>query len=516
MDYLNEKCPPVREIRLKAGMAHGGTSGTLEEDLRAGCLQNAGRSFSQSSGCQFTLSLALLNTFLKAVVVSHGPLGCGACSIASIGSMRTFKRMRDPEAEGLIFLNTNLTESEVIGGGEGKLEASILYADEEFNPEIIFVAIGCVPSLIGDDVEAVCDKLQNVVKATLVPIHCSGFKTKIMATAYDDVYHGVLTKIIRGKTLPEKVISDDESALKEKILKKRRVNILNVTSMARQDELELERLISSLDLDVRFLICHGGKTRFAEALESSLNVSICGTHDDYFLEHLRSVYKIPFILDVMPVGPQNTARWIRLVADFFGKRERADKLILSEEKLLEEAVAPMRESFKGKKAFLSGGELRVIATAELLSYLGLTVNGIKCHHYDKFARPALEQLKNHEEIPFLAATQQPFEHVNLVKRLKPDVFVGHPGGNNITAKLGLPILPLFNSAAGYMGYAGVFEVARRLKRILKNPSFNKTLSEKRHLPFKSSWYEKDPFSYIKRNAAEDRGIPQEEKRPAKA
>jgi nitrogenase molybdenum-iron protein alpha chain len=411
--------------------------------------------------------------------------------------MKSFKRMRDPGAEGLVFLNTNLSESEVIGGGEGKLASAILYADEEFRPELILVAIGCVPSLIGDDVDAVAEKLKNVVSATIVPIHCAGFKTSVMATAYDDVYHGVLSKIVRAKKFPDKVLPNDEEEVRFKIVKNRTVNVLNVTSMSRSDELELQRLINSLDLDARFVVCYGNQNNISDSLESALNVSICGTHDDYFLEHLATIYKIPFILDTMPIGPRNNARWLYSIADFFGKREAAEQLLSDEEDSLERAVGPLREEFKGKTAFLAGGELRVVVTAELLRYLGLGIVGIKGHHFDKFILPAMEQLDNAEELVFHIATQQPFEHVNVAKRLNPDVFVGHSGGNNLTAKLGLPILPLFSNAAGYMGYAGAFEVARRLKRILSNSAFNSNLAKHCQLPFRQSWYKKDPFSYIK-------------------
>jgi nitrogenase molybdenum-iron protein alpha chain len=403
-------------------------------------------------------------------------------------------------------MSTNLSESEVIGGGEEKLAEAIVYADQEFRPEIIMVAIGCVPSLIGDDVDSVAERLKGSVSATIVPIHCAGFKTKVMATAYDDVYHGVLSKLIKEKRYPKKLFPDEAEEERLKIQKSRTVNILNVTSMARADELELQRLVQALDLDARFLVCYGGKKELSGALECALNVSICGTHDDYFLESLLKVHKIPFILDTMPVGPRNTARWLLAIADFFGRREAAEKIIEEEAKALEEAIAPLRQSLEGKKAFLSGGEIRVVATAELLRYLGLSIVGFKGHHFDKFAQPVLEQLEGAQELPFLIATQQPFEHVNLVKRLNPDVFVGHTGGNNISAKLGLPILPLFSNSTGYMGYTGVFEVARKLKRILANPAFNRNIVAHCPLPFKQSWYEKDPFSYIKSGESPGQGV----------
>jgi nitrogenase molybdenum-iron protein alpha chain len=54
-----------------------------------------------------------------------------------------------------------------------------------------------------------------------------------------------------------------------------------------------------------------------------------------------------------------------------------------------------------------------------------------------------------------------------------------------------------------MGYKGVFEVAYRLKRLLQNPSFFTTLGKTSDLPYKKSWYAKDPYAYIKQTQTAD-------------
>ncbi|MDR1035598.1 MAG: hypothetical protein LBT40_03170 [Deltaproteobacteria bacterium] len=495
MIHTLEKAAPVREIRLRAGIAAHGTAQSVVRDFEGGCLHLASRSFTQTSGCQFTLSLALLNTFLKAVVILHGPVGCGTCSIAHVGAMKSFKRLRSPGSEGLVFLSTNLSESDVIGGGERRLEEAIRYADREFRPELVMVAVGCVPSIIGDDVDAVADRLGGEISARVVPVHCAGFRSRVMATAYDDVYHGIITRVLPPGLPGTKDADAEEERLRE-AAGTRTVNIMNVTSLSRADELELVRLVNALDLEARIVVCYASGRGIRESLSSGLNVSVCGTHDDYFLRHVAEAYGVPYLIDTMPIGPRNTARWLRRIAGFFERGELAEAVIREEEAALEEAVAPFREGFRGKTAFLAGGELRVIVTAELLEYLGLSVAGMKGHHFDEFALPALEQLDGDGRV-LLVATQQPFEHVNLVKRLSPDVFVGHAGGNNVTARLGIPVMPLFSNAYPYLAYLGAFEAARRLRRILSNGAFNRNLAARRPLPFRESWYARSPFAYIR-------------------
>ncbi|MNN02338.1 Nitrogenase component 1 type Oxidoreductase [compost metagenome] len=118
-------------------------------------------------------------------------------------------------------------------------------------------------------------------------------------------------------------------------------------------------------------------------------------------------------------------------------------------------------------------------------------------HYDEFADPLIEVLPNKDEILFNAATQQPFELVNLIERERPDLVIGHVGGNGHIAKQGVPVFPLFGPSYNYLGYSGAFEIARRLNRILKNTMFNKNISENVKLPYKKEWYSQNPFHYIK-------------------
>lgn len=503
MDYLNAKSAPGREDRLKANIAFGGTVSDVKGCLKGGCfgeggcLNLAGRRFSQTMGCQFTLSLAILNTLRNAVIIMHAPIGCGICSVGNVGVNKTFKQLRDPSSEGMVWLSTNLDEFDVISGGEKKLREAVLFADTEFRPETIIVANGCVPALIGDDIDSILADLDAQTAANIVPIHCEGFKTKVMATAYDSVYHGILKKYIRKPDRREYVAEPDLEALKQKYRISRTVNVLNVGSMSRADELELQRLLNAIGLTVNFIPCYAEPEDFEYSLESSLNISICGTHDDYFVEHLKAKYEIPFIIDTIPIGRRNTERWINKIAAYFGLEKEAAQLIAYENKLLDESLAPFRQTLAGKKVFLAGGEVRIVATAEVLQDLGMQVVGFKAHHFDRFIEPMFEQIEDVDDVVVSVGSNQPFEQSNLINRLKPDVIISHTGGNNISAKHGLPILPLFGPAYNYLGYSGAYEIARRLNRVVKNAQFNKRLAQYTKLPFKQEWYEKDPFTYIK-------------------
>ncbi|MDR0668897.1 MAG: nitrogenase [Treponema sp.] len=500
MNFLDAKSAPSREDRLHAAIAFGGVCSqvrTCEKALASGCTNLSSRAFTMAQGCQFTLSLGILNSIRNAVVIMHGPIGCGICATGNLGQNKTFKQIRDPGAEGLVWLSTNLDEPDVISGGERKLREAVIFADREFRPDSIIVAISCVPALIGDDVDSILDDLQKETAAVLVPIHCEGFKTKLMATAYDAVYHGILKKYTRYPGRRPPVWESDADRVREQYRISRNVNVLNVGSMSRSDELEFKRLLEALGLNVTFIPCYAEPEDFQYALETSLNISICGTHDDYFVEHLKEKYNIPFVVDTIPIGRKNTDRWIRKIAGHFGLEGEAENLIRAENAALVEALEPFKDTLAAKRVYLAGGEVRIVATAEICQDLGMEVVGFKAHHYDRFVEPIFDALENIDDVQFSVATNQPFEMANIVKRLKPDILIAHVGGNNISSRYGLPLLPLFGPAYNYCGYSGVFEIARRLNQKLRNFQFNKQLSLNTPLPFKQDWYEKDPFAYIK-------------------
>jgi nitrogenase molybdenum-iron protein alpha chain len=505
MDYIKEKNPPIREDRLAACQAYGGCCSDLSKESKKGCLYGSSRTFAQSQGCQLTLSLAILNTIRDSVIVLHSPVGCGASLIAVAGVSKNFQKLRDTKALGLRWINTNLDENDVINGGEEKLRSAVLHADREFRPSAIIVMNSCVPALIGDDIDSILDDLQQQVSAKIVPIHCEGFKTKIQATAYDAVYHGILRHLTGKEEEEISLLEDETEELKRKLRISRTVNVLNVSSMSRIDEEELVRLLKALDLNVRILPCYAHPDDFADAYETALNVSICATHDDYYVEHIKSKYGIPFILRTIPIGIANTNKWIFDIAGFFGKEEEAKKLIDKEIKELEKVLTPYREALKGKRAFVAGGEIRIITTAELLHSLGLEVLGLRGYHFDKYGERLLDEylseIPESEKAIINIGTGQPFEQANLLRNLKPDVYVGHPGGNGWEAKQGIPVFPLFGQTYDYMGYLGVFEVARRLTRVLKNTNLSKNLGRNTKLPYFETWYKEDPFKYIENSIA---------------
>jgi nitrogenase molybdenum-iron protein alpha chain len=498
MSGLPTTVAPKREDRLHACIAYGGTLGGIKEQTRCGCMSDGEREFTQGSICLMLPGIAMLNSLPDNVNLLHGAVGCGVCSHSQNANTRSGNAARFGAVKDGIWISTAMNEADVIGGGEDKLRRAIIEADRLYRPKTITVVASCVPGITGDDVEGVISQVQALVSARIIPVRCEGFKTKIWATAYDAVYHGLTGTMLDDPEYQPPILEDERERFTIEELKKNRVNLFNVSSMGKVDEDELTRLLNSLGYQVQVFPVFAKPETMYRIKYAALNISTCPTHDDYFLKLLEKAYQIPFILRNMPIGIENTNAWLRDVARFFHTEALAERLISTETTRLTEALVRYRNYFKGKKVFVNAGEFRALATAGLLAELGFTVVGVRSFHHDEFANPEYEKLYHAAgDMVFNIANCQPYEEANLLKKLKPDLFLGHWNGNATAAKLGIPAHGIYNTGLSYIGYRGAFELARRLYRQLSNPAFARNLGAYVRLPYRESWYGQDPFTYIK-------------------
>jgi nitrogenase molybdenum-iron protein alpha/beta subunit len=102
--------------------------------------------------------------------------------------------------------STSVAEEDVINGREKKLKRTIQEAIDRYDPKIVFIFASCSSGIIGDDIDAVAEDLQEKYeKAILIPIHCEGFKSKIHSTGFIVVFNAIQNYVI-GDYHPENFI----------------------------------------------------------------------------------------------------------------------------------------------------------------------------------------------------------------------------------------------------------------------------------------------------------------------
>lgn len=498
---MGEKYSGIRESVPNRFNDIGSTGQQTAEDFRTGCLKKADRSFAQGLQCQQINSMACLMSMEDSVFISHSPQGCVGCTSLAVDQYRVgqahrgVKIIRNPH-----IIVTNLDQKSVVFGGEQKLRGAVQEAVGRYDPKLIFVFSSCAAGIIGDDLDAICESLnEEFEKPAIIPIHCEGFRSKICASGFDAAFISINKYILKGEKLP----TQDNL-----------INLFAPVSISYKDQCEMTRMLEELGLEVNYIPFYSSLEKIKRIPAAAASTSICKVFADSFMEELEKDYGIPYSHTVMPIGIRNTDIWYRGIAKVMGKEEEVEAIIEKEHARVLPQIADLRKRLEGRRVFICGGTGRSFAAAALMEDLGLDIVGLETPTYDKYAQDDVEYLNavNRGEFKIDIANMQPFEQANLLKKLKPDFFLGVP---TWAAKLGFPTTHVLDMKRPTMGYDGILYLGNKMADQWENPGFNVKLAQHVKLPYKDSWYDEDAFKYItnfrreKRDAAGNTALKKE-------
>lgn len=272
----------------------GGAIGSIVNIHRAIPIIHAG------AGCGFTQSM--YNTF-----------GSGSQGIGYIG--------------GGIIPSTNISEKEVIFGGEGRLREQIQATIDLIDGDIYIVVPGCIPSMIGDDIDSVVKEFRDKGHV-VINAGTSGFKGNTYL-GYELVLRSVAEQLF------EKINKEDVKDKKIKGL----VNVLGIVPYNdvfwRGDLKEIKRILEKLGLKANVIFGDFGgldslkKIPYAE-LNLVLSPWIGVDTAKFYEERFGTPYHVEPLL---PTGPHDTSRFIRNIADILDiKKELVGQVIFEEER----------------------------------------------------------------------------------------------------------------------------------------------------------------------------------------
>ncbi|MGN0165096.1 MAG: nitrogenase component 1 [Lachnospiraceae bacterium] len=476
-----EQYSGVRESKPGRINDLGTTGAEAEENYRKGCLKRADRSFAQGLQCQQINSMAALMSLEDSVFISHSPQGCVGCSIMAVDMYRVgqahrgIRNIKNPR-----IIVSNIDQKSVVFGGENKLRESVKKAVERYHPKLAFIYASCASGIIGDDIDAIAAGLQEEYPDTLmVPIHCEGFKSKICASGFDAAFLSINKYILKKEKI------EKEAGL---------VNLFAPTTVSYADQKEMERMLELIGVKVNYIPFYSSLEKIKRIPAAEASTSICKVFADEFMKSLWEDYGIPYSHTVMPIGIRNTDKWYRGIARVLGKEAEVEEIIAAEHERIEPLVASLKERLRGKRVFICGGTGRSFAAAALIDDFGMELVGLETPTYDEDAQEDIEYLNGiHKDFVVDIANMQPFEQVNLLKKLKPDAFIGVP---DWAAKLGIPTTHVLDGKRPTMGYDGLLFLGNKIADQLENPGFNVKLAKHVKLPYKESWYEEDAFKYI--------------------
>ena len=174
---------------------------------------------------------------------------------------------------------TDISELDVIYGGEKRLFRAVREIIDKYDPPAVFVYQTCVTALIGDDIEAVCQRASEKFGKPVIPVNAPGFAgpknlgNKLGAEA--------LLDYVVGTVEPEHTTPYD-------------INIIGEYNLSG----ELWQVRPLLDaLGVRILSCISGDGRYQEVAQSHrarANMMVCSKSMINIATKMQQRWGIPY------------------------------------------------------------------------------------------------------------------------------------------------------------------------------------------------------------------------------
>lgn len=324
-------------------------------------------------GCAYAGCKGVVLGPLKDMIhIVHGPIGC---SYYAWGTRRNKGRINKDEKNFLNYcFSTDMQDSDVVFGGEKKLELAIKEAVEIFKPKAITISATCPVGLIGDDINAVAAKAQKTYGIPVLAFSCEGYKGVSQSAGHH----------IANNKLMKDVIGKNEDANGEGFS----INILGEYNIG-GDGWEIGRILDKIGYKVMSIMTGDGTFEdLTGAHKAKLNLVQCHRSINYIAEMLEKKYGTPW-LKVNFIGVEATVRTLRNIAMYFDDPQlttNTEQVIREELKEVKEDIENYKSMVEGKKACLFVGGSRSDHYQELLKDIGIDtiLAGFEFAHRDDY------------------------------------------------------------------------------------------------------------------------------------
>lgn len=418
------------------------------EKKNKSCTQQAQPGAAQG-GCAFDGAMIALVPITDAAHLVHGPIACAGNSWGSRGSLSS-----GPQLYKFGF-TTDLSENDVIFGGEKKLYKAILDIHKRYSPQAVFVYSTCVTALIGEDMDAVCKAASNKIGIPVIPVNSPGF-----------VGSKNLGNRIGGEALLEYVVGTEEPEYTTPY----DINLIGEYNIAG----EMWNVLPLFKkLGIRVLAKITGDARYKEvccAHRAKLNVMICSKALINMARKMEERYGIPYIEESF-YGVEDMNRCLRNIAAKLGDADlqaRTEKLIAEETAALDAKLAPYRDRLKGKRVVLYTGGVKSWSIISAAKDLGMEVVATSTKKSTEEDKARIKQLLGKDGITLEKGNPQ--EILRVINETNAEMLIAG-GRNQYTAlKARIPFLDINQERHhAYAGYSGMVEMARELDEALYSP-----------------------------------------------
>ena len=235
------------------------------------------------------------------IPILHSGAGCGVGQL--FGTLYAGGESAGGNEGGTSTPCSCLVEEHVILGGEEKLRNLIESTIEIANDELFVVTSGCVPSLIGDDVDQVVDEFRD--QAAIIHVNAPGFKAN-SPEGYNLFWDAIIDQL-----LPDETFETEEKT----------VNIFGVVPYNhvywKGDLLTIKILLESIGIKTNIIFTEkNGLDHIKKIPQAEYNIVVNPWLGVRAVEKLEEKYATPFIkFPNVPVGAKQTAEFLRIVGE---------------------------------------------------------------------------------------------------------------------------------------------------------------------------------------------------------
>ncbi|APM38195.1 nitrogenase component 1 [Clostridium kluyveri] len=268
--------------------------------------------------CALGGALSVITNIHRAVPIIHAGIGCGMNQMLSYRAAGAQQGVG--YVSGLSIPSSNLSERDVVFGGEIRLREEIRSTIDLIDGDFYFVANGCIAGMIGDDVEGIVNEFSEEPTPVLY-VDSSGFRGNTYF-GYEAVFEAAVEQLV--KPLP-----------KEKGL----VNILGFVPYQdifwRGNLREIRRLLDKIGLKTNQVIGDfSGIEGLKKLSAAEYTIVVSPWVGRKTARLLEEKFDIPYVnFPNIPVGPRDSSEFLHAIGEKVGiSRAKIEKVVAEEER----------------------------------------------------------------------------------------------------------------------------------------------------------------------------------------
>ena len=426
--------------------------GKSDKERKKGCTKQLAPG-AAAGGCAFDGAKIALQPIVDVAHLVHGPIACEGNSWDNRHSLSSGAQTYRTG------FTTDITELDVIYGGEKRLYKAIREIIEKYDPPAVFVYQTCVTALIGDDIEVVCKAASAKFGKPVIPVNSPGFA-------------GVknLGNKLGGEALLDYVIGTQEPEFTTPY----DINIIGEYNLSG----ELWQVKPLLDeLGIRIFSCISGDGKYREVAYShraKAAMMVCSKAMINIARKMEERYQIPFFEGSF-YGIGDVSDSLREIAKLLVQQGAPDDIIGRTEALIkvEEARAwarlePYKKRLAGKRVLLITGGVKSWSVVAALQEVGIEIVGTSVKKSTKEDKEKIKEIMGDDA--HMIDDMTPREMYKMLKEARADIMLSGGRSQFVALKAKMPWLDINQERHhAYAGYEGMIKLVEEIDKTLYNP-----------------------------------------------